>query len=245
VRSLTVPLALLICAVAPARPQQPVDTTVTLQGFLQQDNEVRLWTIVVPLPLEVLGTRTYVVPLAGKPERWSRFLNRYIEASGRVMRLPDGGTPGVGMEVERAKFVDPPGTTRATIDHGMTMQANITLSVVPNRFAWRDSTRSPTGVNPLLLYTILNRRATPIFFVPTANRFLCVTFRSAEGIRIWDTTTSVPSPDARRYTMQGGGLFRGAVHFPEAAASRPGHYYARVGVCDVDDYNITAEFDVR
>ncbi|PYP45445.1 MAG: hypothetical protein DMD42_05585, partial [Gemmatimonadetes bacterium] len=74
-------VALLVGNAARSAGQEPVDTPLTIQGFLQQDNEVGLWTIVVPLPLQVLETRTYVVPLVGRPERWGRYLNRYIEAS--------------------------------------------------------------------------------------------------------------------------------------------------------------------
>src|SRR2546428_8591623 len=96
-------LALLVCATAPAATQQPVDTALTIQGFLQRDNEFDQWTIVVPLPLRVLGQQTYVVPVVGKPERWERYLNRYIEASGTVTRLPERGNPSIGMEVEKAK----------------------------------------------------------------------------------------------------------------------------------------------
>ena len=244
-RSRCAVFALLVGAAGPAATQEPVDTTLTIQGFLQRDNEVDVWTIVVPLPVQVLGTRTYVVPVVGKPERWGKYLNRYIEASGRVTRLPERGNPAIGMEVERAKEVEPPGTARATVEHGLTLHADITLSVVPNHFAWRDSTGSSTGVNPMLVYTILNRREAPILFILRTNRFLCVTLKSSEGIDVWDTTTIVPSPDARRFTMQRGGRFRDAIHFPEDAASRRGHYFAHVGVCDVDDYDITAEFDVR
>jgi hypothetical protein len=238
-------LALLVCTAAPAATQESVDTALTIQGFLQRDNEFGVWTIVVPLPLRVLGTRTYVVPVVGKPERWGRYLNRYIEASGRVTRLPERGDPSIGMEVENAKELDPPGTARGTVDRGVTLHADITLSVIPNRFSWKDATGSPTGVNPMLVYTILNRRAAPIFFILQNNRFLCITVKSHEGVTVWDTTTIVPSPDARRFTMQRGGRFRDAIHFPEEAAARPGHYYVHVGICDVDDYDITAEFDVR
>lgn len=59
----------------------------------------------MPLPLYVLGAHTYVIPLVGKPERWSRFVNRYIEAKGRITRLPEGGDPGIGMEVTKATEV--------------------------------------------------------------------------------------------------------------------------------------------
>jgi hypothetical protein len=244
-RTLILSLALLGSTLTPAAGQQSVDTVVTIQGFLQQDNQFGAWTIVVPLPLQLLGTRTFVVPVVGKAERWSRFVNRYIEATGPVTRLPERGDPAIGMEVEKAKELDPPGTARTTVDHGMTLHADVLLSVIPNRFAWQDANRGATGVNPMLLYTILNRRAAPIFFFLPTNNFLCVSVNSSEGTRLWDTTTQVPSPDARRFALQRAGIFRDAIHFPEDAATRPGHYFAHVGICDVDDYDITAEFVVQ
>ena len=130
---LTVALALIGGTLAPSPAQAPVDTVVTIQGFLQEDNQVGVWTIVVPLPLQVLGARTYVVPLVGKPERWSKLLNRYIEAKGRITRLPERGDPGIGMEVDKAKQIEPPGTAKATVDRGMTLHADVSLSIIPNR----------------------------------------------------------------------------------------------------------------
>ena len=68
----------VLVASATLASAQAVDTTVTAQGFLQHDDQVGLWTIVVPLPLRALGARTYVVPIVGKQDRWSRYINRYI-----------------------------------------------------------------------------------------------------------------------------------------------------------------------
>ena len=242
-RALLVALALLPPATT-AAAQVPVDTLLTIQGFLQQD-QVGNWTIVVPLPLQVLGTRTFVVPLEGHADRWTRFLNRYIEAKGRITHRPERGQPDIGMEVGSARELEPPGTARTKVDHGITLQADVTLSVVPNRFSWRDSTQRATGVNPMLVYTILNRRAAPIYFFLPTNNFLCVTIKSNDGVALWDSTTRVLNPDARRFTLQHAGIFRDAIHFPEDAAARPGRYFVHVGICDVDDYDITAEFVVQ
>lgn len=243
-RTLLLSLALLGPTAATAAAQSPVETVVRIQGFLQQD-QVGNWTIVVPLPLQVLDTRTFVVPLVGNTERWSKYVNRYIEATGRITRLPERGSPAIGMEVEKAQELDPPGTAHRKVDHGMTLQADVTLAVIPNRFAWKDPDRGATGVNPMVLYAILNHRTTPIFFFLPTNNFLCASVKSSDGVTLWDTTTQVPSPDARRFTLQRAGIFRDAIHFPEDAAARPGHYFARVGICDVDDYDITAEFVVQ
>jgi len=48
-------LALLVCAAAPAATQQPVDTALTIQGFLQRDNEFGQWTIVVAAAVACVG----------------------------------------------------------------------------------------------------------------------------------------------------------------------------------------------
>lgn len=242
----TVTALTVLVASTTAAAAQRVDTTVTAQGFLQRDDQVGLWTIVVPLPLRALGTTTYVVPVVGNADRWSRFVNRYIEATGRVSSLPERGNPPIGMEIEKAKEVEPPGTGHATLDRGMTLHADVKLSVIPNRFSWHDANGNDTGVNPIALYTILNSRSTPIFFVLPNNDFLCITVKSAkDNVKIWDSTTQVPSPDARRFAVQRAGIFRDQIHIPREAAPRPGRYVAQVGVCYVDDYDVSAEFEIQ
>ena len=238
-------LGVLVASAALASAQA-VDTTVTAQGFLQRDDQVGLWTIVVPLPLRALGHRTYVVPVVGNADRWSKFVNHYIEATGRVTSIPERGDPPIGMEIEKAKDVEPPGTGHATVDRGMTLHADVSLSVIPNRFSWRDANGSDTGVNPIVLYSILNRRASPIYFVLPNNNFLCITVKSAkDNIKTWDSTTQVPDPDARRFAVQRAGIFRDQIHLPRDAAPRPGRYVAVVGICAVDDYDVSAEFEIQ
>lgn len=225
---------------------QAVDTTVTVQGFLQEDAQVGVWTIVAPLPVQVLGSRTYVLPVVGKPERWSRFVNRYIQANGRVTRIPERGNPPVGLEIDEAEEVDPPGTRHVTVEHGTSLRADVTLSVIPNRFRWRDANGEETGVNPIVLYTIVNRRSTPIFFFLPNNDLLCVTTRFAgDNVWLWDSTTQVVNPDARRFSLQRAGIFRDQIRLPPDAAPRRGRYEVRVGICAIDDYDVSTEFEIQ
>ena len=70
-RRLSLAHALLACVVAPVAAQHASDTAtsdtaLTVQGFLQRDDQFDLWTIVVPLHVQALGVRTFVVPLVGK-----------------------------------------------------------------------------------------------------------------------------------------------------------------------------------
>jgi hypothetical protein len=150
------------------------------------------------------------------------------------------------MEVDKAREIEPPGTARTTVDHGVTLHADVTLSAIPNRFSWRDTNGNDTGVNPMLLYVILNRRDTPILFILPTKDLLCVTVKSVrDDVTTWDSTTQAVSPDARRFAVQRAGTFRDAIHFPVDAASRPGRYRASVGICAIDDYDIAVEFEVR
>lgn len=243
--TLTFALAMLGGRAVPVPAQRAADTTLTVEGFLQNDAQFNLWTIVVPLPLQVLGVRTFVLPLVGEADRWSRYRNEYVVARGRVAPVAGGGTPGIGIEVDKMSARRPPRTSHRAVDHGLTLHADVTLSVVPDRFAWREAGGAETGVNPIALYTITNQRQTPILFVLPTNSFLCISVDNTEHGEHWDSITKVLNPDARRFAVTRGGIFRDAIRLPADAAPRPGRYVARVGICDVDDYDITAEFDVQ
>src|SRR5438874_1662849 len=156
----TLVFALSLLGFATASPaQQGADTALTVEGFLQNDEQFDLWTIVAPLPLQALGVRTFVLPLVGRGGRWSRYRNEYVAARGRVARVPGGGTPGIGIDVEKMTTRTPPRTTHRTVDHGFTLHADVTLSVVPDRFAWRDAQGDATGVNPIALDHSVPHRA--------------------------------------------------------------------------------------
>src|SRR5690349_10968715 len=238
-------LAMLGVRAAPSRAQEAADTAMTVEGFLQNDEQFDLWTIVAPLPLHALGVRTFVLPLVGKAGPWSRYRNEYVEARGHVARVPGGGSPGIGIAVEDMSARVPPRTTHRSVDHGFTLHADVTLSVIPDRFAWRDTLGDETGVNPILLFTITNRRQAPIMFMLPTKDLLCISVSDSQRGSQWDSTTKVLNPDARRFAVQRGGIFRDAIRLPLEAAPRPGRYLARVGICDIDDYDVTAEFDVQ
>jgi hypothetical protein len=243
--SLTLIVMLLGGGAAAAPTQEPADTTLTVEGFLQNDEQFDLWTIVLPLPLHTLGARTFVLPLVGGAGRWGPLRSRYVAAHGRVSRLASGGTPGIGFAVDEMHEREPPGTVRVSVDRSTTRHSDVTLSVIPNRFGWHDAQGNESGVNPVLLYTITNRRETPIFFVMPSNEFLCVSVRSVADGAGWDSTTHVLNPDARRFAVQRGGVFRDVIRLPHDAATGPGRYRARVGICAVEDFDVTAEFDVQ
>src|SRR5260370_26279731 len=161
---LTVIVALLGGGAGAAPAQEAADTTLTVEGFLQDDEQFDLWTIVLPLPLQTLGARTCVLPLVGGAGRWSPLRNRYVAAHGRVSRLASGGTPGIGFTVDETREREPPATARVSVDRSTTRHSDVTLSGIPNRFGRQEAQGNESGVNPVLLYTVTNRRQTTIRF---------------------------------------------------------------------------------
>jgi len=237
-------IGLAACGVATARAQATPDSGVIVHGFLQRDPDDG-WTIVVPQPFEAGGVRTFVLQIQGKPSRWSRFLDRYVEATGRVPLTPPGAARELlSIVVEEMKEVEPPGTAHKMLDRDLTLHADITLAVIPNRIAWTDRSGRPTGVNPVLLYSVRNQRQAPIAFRLPTNDLLCATVLTDEGVTRWEHTTQARPPDPRRFVVTRGGAYRDAVQLPQDAAPKPGRYVARVGVCQVDGYDVTVEFEV-
>jgi len=225
--------------------QASSDTSVTLQGFLQEGAAGKL-VLVVPLPLEALGHRTFALAVTGDADRWDRWVNRYVEAAGRVsLSRADTASAPLSIAVRQMKEVEPPGTARRTVDRGFTQHGVISLAVIPNRFRWRGPRGDSTGVNPLLLYRVVNQRQAPIRFVMPTNDLLCVTVRDADGIVLWRHASQAVNPDARRIFVTRGGAYRDGVQLPPEAAPRPGRHVATVGLCHVDGSDIDAEFEVR
>src|SRR5437870_5587050 len=185
-RSLVV--ALLACLALAASAQQTVDTTATLQGFVQHPFDTEPGMLVLPLPYEAFGIRSFVLSIKGESGGWDRFLGRYVETKGRITPDADGR---LLLDIQHIKEVTAPGTSQRQFDRGATMRGVITAAVIPPRFSWHDAQGRPSGVNPTLLYTIQNQRQSPIFFVLPTNDLVCVTVRPADGNGAWNYATQV------------------------------------------------------
>jgi hypothetical protein len=93
-----------------------------------------------------------------------------------------------------------------------------------------------------LLYIIKNDRSAALYVVIQTNDLACLSVESP--LSAWDSTTTAPVPNFQRFVIQHGGEFRQAFQLPPRAAPHRGRYVAHVGICEVDDYDIAAEFDV-
>jgi hypothetical protein len=242
-------LALLASLAAPAAPQPLVDTTVTLQGFLQEDQGSGTMIVLVPLPFEALGVRTFALAVQGKTGRWNQLLSHYVEVQGRVSVVSVAGAVGLGIDVDRLKEAEPPGTVRHTVGHGFSVKTSVAAAVIPNRFGWVDSRGTATGVNPFVSYTVSERKGTlqesPIFAVLPTNNLLCARVSRLDVAWEWDTTTQARNATARGLVLDRSGTYRDGVQLPQAAASMRGRYQVRIGICQLGEYEVTVGFEVQ
>src|SRR2546430_3731401 len=154
-------LALLVATSVGANGQEVPDTAVEVQGFLQRDTASGRWSILLPQPLALLGTRTNEFAVQGEVERWTAFQNWFVEVQGRASSRPlaAGGTPALAIRVAEVKEVEPSGTSRRAVNRGPVWHALVTLAVVPHRIVWQHPEGLALVVPPVLFYGIANRQA--------------------------------------------------------------------------------------
>jgi hypothetical protein len=243
-RWLAIVVALLAVPVQPCVAQTRSDTAVAVYGFLQAGDAGR-WTLLLPQPLTASGRRIGQLAVADAGSRWPRMEGRFVEAVGRVSLSPT--LPGgAGIAIEHLREVEPPGTQRATVQLSFSQLAVVTLAAVPNRFAWRTGEGQPTGVEPLLMYTVYNHGQTQLDFMLPTNDVVCARVRREKGPEDggWHTSLPAPTGNRERIVIRLGGLFRRFIPIPPDAAPVSGRYVATVTLCGVADYQVETPFEV-
>ena len=242
-------LALLVATSVGANGPEVPDTVVEVQGFLQRDTASGRWSILLPQPLALLGTRSNEFAVQGEVERWTAFQNRFVELQGRASSRPvaAGGTPALAIRVADMKEVEPSGTSRRAVNRGPVWHALVTLAVVPHRIAWQHAEGLPLVVTPVLFYGIANRQAGAIVIELPTDEMLCVSVKPEKGPVQWSDTTRMGDVGGggRRFVIPHGSAYREAVPLPQAAAPQPGRYVARAGICRIGDYDVSANFEVE
>ena len=239
----SIAFVLLTAAVSPCGAQTPQDTVVTVYGFLQTGDSGR-WSLLLPQPVLAAGRR---IGLLAAPDaaRWPRMDGRFVEAVGRVSLSPTA-PEGAGIAIEHLRALEPPGTQRTTVQLSFSQLAVVTLAAIPNRFAWRAGDGQPTGVQPLLMYTVYNHGQTELDFMLPTNDVVCVRVQPEgqgdEGS--WHASLPAPTANRERIVIRLGGLFRRFIAIPPDAAPVAGRYVAHVTLCGVADYQVETPFEV-
>lgn len=224
------------------------DTAVTVRGFCQRADggpAEGLWKLVLVYPLRLGNLRVRALALVGDPTQWTRYEDRFVEASGSVTVRREAAAPfPATIALARIKEVTPAGTVRRTISPSFSQRATVTLAVIPNRFFWRDETGQVSGVSASILYTVGNHGDAPLEFELPSNEVLCASVKAASESRphwehVWSETAVV-----RPLTIKMGNVVRYIVPIPEDAARDPGRYVVRASLCGVPDYEAEAEFEI-
>jgi len=237
VRSARVVLALLACVAGRSAGQASAGTTVTVHGFFERGDSGG-WLLVLPDPVVVGGFRANALKARGDDAPWHRLEHSFVRAQGRV------ALPEPLIVIERMEEVEPPNIGRAEVHLSFSQTAVVTLAAIPNRFAWRLQDGQRSGVQPLLVYTILNHGQTELDFMLPTNDLLCARVRHAAEREWWSTSVPGRTHNHERIVIRFGGLYRQFVPIPPEAAPRPGRYIAHVTLCGIADYGVETQFDV-
>lgn len=220
---------------------QASDTAVRVDGFVQEvavgSGDSTALQVVLAYPLTLAGNRVRAVSLPGGRSRWGRYLDRYVEAEGRIV-------PPATLESPRVREVSPPGEAHREISPTFTEHAAITLAVVPRRIVWRDTTGHATGVAAAAYYTILNHGDVPLDLFSTTEEVLCIAVMRAGSAEAGWRDAWRPPRRSERTRVQMRAVVRYLAPLPERAAPIPGRYTVRVSICAAPDYELTVEFEV-
>lgn len=239
-RAASLALALLGSVVIRSGCQAVPDTVLTARGFLERADSGGGWSLLLPQPVTVAGRRVNLLAASGNDARWGQMQDRFVEASGRV----EVGPTQAAIRVESVREIQPDGMSRATVNLSFNQNAVVTLAAIPNRFVWQLPDGRPSGVQPLLMYTILNHGQTELEFLLTTNEVVCATVRKQGDQDAWRTSLPGRTQNRERIVIRLGGIYRRFVPVPPEAAPRPGHYIARVTLCGVADYVVETQFEV-
>ncbi len=218
---------------------QVSDTSVRFTGFVvaSGSGDSAKPQLRLALPLATQTGPVNALTLPGDLKQWSWYMNRYMEAVGRLL-LP------ATLDSPRLREVRPPGEARKEVDPSYTQHATVTLAVVPNRIVWRDSAGHPTGVMAAAYYTVRNKGDTRLVFLFSSTDILCLAVSHAgSGDAQWRDAWRPPKP-MDRVEVQMASAVRYLAPIPEVAAPTPGRYTARASLCGVPDYSVTTEFEV-
>lgn len=232
--------ALLAAAAAPSPGQAGADTIITAEGFVERTDSGG-WEIMLPQPLTLAGRRVSLLTARGNVGPYPRLQDRYVKAVGRVRLAPDEAA----FDVTHVQEVEPEGTGRSEIHPSFNQTAIITLSAIPNRFAWRLPDGQSSGVQPMLMYTVLNHGQSELDFLFRTNDVLCVEVRPTGAGGPWQISIPAPTRNQERIVIRLGGVYRQFIPLPADAMPTPGRYTARVTLCGIADYTAETQLVVN
>jgi len=234
---------LLLLATLALQVPSPADTIVTVQGLLVHIEDDDIWLLSLPKPFRYRTRMIGEVELAGNRSRWSGLRGQYVEARGRLVAWAGGMNRGA-LQVEAVRGTDPEAMVRGSIGDSTAPTASTMLWVLPLKFAWLDRDGHPTGVVPVLVYTIETHGAAELVLPFPEGEFVCFSIEPKAGPgEPWRYRVFLgPIDDLNNVTVPR--LVREVVRLPRDAAPRPGMYRVRAGLCGHKNYEVETEIEV-
>lgn len=210
------------------------DTALTVQGMLGR--APRGWIVALPEPLVVRDTRLTQLELTGDSSRWSKYNGHYVEARGRLS--------GQSFAPANVREVDPEGTARKTLTPSWSHRVGLVMYVLPRRIAWRNAAGQPSGVGPVIVYTMNNHGESDITLEFESADFVCFQIApKSGGAPPWHWERRLAEPrDRQKVTLPR--FVREFARVPLEAAPEPGTYIARAGLCGFKEYELETEIEV-
>ena len=225
--------------------QSATDTTITVSGIVQAAAKgPSHWGLFLPAPVVVRGVRIGWLSIEGDPHGIDNHQDRFVEATGTLRVGTDSTGAVVAALVDpRAKERDPSGIVRQSVQLSFTQRAVVTLALEPSRFGWRDSAGSPSGVRPMLLFSLVNHGDVPIQMSFPRYEVICVRVRAVEA-GLADTSWTILMPGVRNISLVMRQRFAEIIELPPGAARKPGRYRTRVELCSGSAYGADVFFEV-
>jgi hypothetical protein len=213
---------------------QAPDTAITVQGMLGRAQ--RGWVVALPEPLVIRETRLTELALAGDSSRWSKYNGHYVEARGRLS--------GQAFAPANVREVDPEGTVRKTLTMSFTHRVGLVMYVLPRRIAWHNSAGGPSGVGPVIVYTMNNHGESDITLEFQSADFMCFAIEpKSGGAPPWHWERRLAEPkDRQKVTLPR--FVREFARVPLEAAPDAGTYVVRAGLCGFKEYELETEIEV-
>lgn len=235
-------------AIATGSAQVEPDTVQVFRGYVQEADTGPGWRLVLVYPFTSGSLRVQSLWLpesSGGGRRWTRYRNRLVRATGAVTTVPGpAGPAGLRLDVRRMEAVEVPGTHSRAVRPMISQRAMLTIGVVPNRFAWLETTGDSTGVNPAILFSITNDGEAPLEFEFRSNDVICAAVFQGDDPRPRWRYSWKGDAVTRRLSIGLGTVLRWVVPLPPEAAREPGVYGAEASLCEVQDYRARVEFEV-
>ena len=225
--------------------QATTDTTIQVSGIVNAAPQAPTHLgLFLPAPVIVRGVRIGWLSLEGDTHGIANLQDRFVEATGTLRIRTDSAGAVVAQLVDpRAKEGDPAGMVRQNVQLSFTQRAVVTLAVAPSRIAWRDSAGDPSGVRPMLLFSLVNHGDVPIQMSFPRYEVICVRVRSQEQ-GLADTSWTILMPGVRNISLVMRQRFAEIIELPPGAARKAGRYRARVELCSGSAYGADVFFEV-